>query len=479
MPHGAQPPVGVVLPVEQAVLGAGGHHAVRLIGALGHQIVDEHPDVPLVPPQNEGLPVQKLQGGIHPGHEALDGGLLVAGGAVELPGPIEARHPLVLQGGEQLGGIHAVVFDGVGRAGHLRPLQAGNGVEHLHLHVLRQGRGQALDVELFGVQPHGLHKELVPLLVGKAHHLVLDGGAVPGPDALDHPGEQGGAVQVGPDNGVGGGIGVGQPAHRPVLRRLRRLKGEGEHPLVPRLYLHLGEIHAAGVHPGGRTRLEPPQAQAQPFQALGQGEGGGQAVGAGGAGHIPHDGAAPQVGTRGHHHRPHPVHRPVCGAHGGDPAAFGIDIGDLRLLHPQALLLFQGVLHDLLVPPPVGLRPEGPHRRALAPVEQPVLDARPVGGPCHLSPQGVQLPHQVALARAADGRVTRHVAHRVQIDGEAQGVQPQPRRGQGGLDARVARADDGNIVTSCFVIHVCSFSLQSIQRAGQWKNRQIWLSGQM
>ncbi len=40
-------------------------------------------------------------------------------------------------------------------------------------------------------------------------------------------------------------------------------------------------------------------------------------------------------------------------------------------------------------------------------------------------------------------------------------------------------ADDGNIVTSCFVIHVCSFSLQSIQRAGQWKNRQIWLSGPM
>ena len=68
------------------------------------------------------------------------------------------------------------------------------------------------------------------------------------------------------------------------------------------------------------------------------------------------------------------------GAHGGDPAAFGTDVGDLRLLHPQALLLFQGVLHDLLVSPPVGLGPEGPHRRALAPVEHPVLDAGLVGG---------------------------------------------------------------------------------------------------
>ena len=28
--------VGVVLPLEQAVLGAAGHHAVRLIGAFGH-----------------------------------------------------------------------------------------------------------------------------------------------------------------------------------------------------------------------------------------------------------------------------------------------------------------------------------------------------------------------------------------------------------------------------------------------------------
>ena len=295
-------------------------------------------------------------------------------------------------------------------------------MEHLNLHVLRQGGGEALDVQLLGVQPHGLHEELVPLLVGKAHHLVLDGGAVPGAHPLDHPGEQGGSVQVGPDHGVGGGVGVGEPAHGPVLRRRLGLKGEGEHLPVPLLQLHLGEVHAAGVDPGGRARLEAAQLQPQLFQALRQGEGDGQPVGAGLPRHVPHDGAPPQVGAGGDHHGLDPVHRPVGGAHGGDPAVFREHVGDLRLLHPQVLLLFQSVLHDLLVPAAVGLGPQRPHRRALAPVEQPVLDARPVGGLCHLAPQGVQLPHQVALPRAADGRVAGHVAHRVQVDGEAQGA---------------------------------------------------------
>ena len=112
------------------------------------------------------------------------------------------------------------------------------------------------------------------------------------------------------------------------------------------------------------------------------------------------------------------------------------------------LLPLQGVLHVFLVPPPVRLGPEGPDRRPLALVQEPVLDAARVGGLCHLAPQGVQLPDQMALAGAADGGVAGHVARRVQVDGEHDGLHPQPGGGQGSLNARVAGADDGDIKLS-------------------------------
>mgnify|MGYP000140419512 CR=1 FL=1 len=69
-----------------------------------------------------------------------------------------------------------------------------------------------------------------------------------------------------------------------------------------------------------------------------------------------------------------------------------------------------------------------------------------VGGLGHLPAQGVQFPDQVALAGAPDGRVAGHVAHRVQVDGEAQGGQPQPGAGQGGLNSRVAGAHHDHLV---------------------------------
>ena len=57
---GGQAAVGVILAVEQAVLRAGGHHAVGLVGALGHQVVHQHADVALIPAQDHGGAAQQL-----------------------------------------------------------------------------------------------------------------------------------------------------------------------------------------------------------------------------------------------------------------------------------------------------------------------------------------------------------------------------------------------------------------------------------
>ena len=407
-------------------------------------------------PLKRGLLSPELQGGVDPGHKALDRRLFIAGGAVELTGAVKPVDLPALQGGPQLGGIDAVVLNGIGAAGHLRLLQTGDGVQHLNLHVLRQGGGEALDVELLCVQPHGLHKELVPGLVRKAHDLGLDAGAVPGADPLNDAGDQGTPVQVGPDDGVGSLVGIGQIAHRPVLRRGLGGEGEGLRLRIPRLDLHFGEVHRPGVHPGRGAGLEAAHPEAQAPELFGQRQGGGQAVRALGAQHIAHHGPSVQIGPGGDDHGPAAVHGPIPGGDGDDSPVLHAYGHHLRLLQTQVFLPLQGLLHDLLIAPPVRLCPERVDGRPFAQVQHPVLDAGFVRGPGHLAAQSVQLPHQVALGGAADGGVAGHVAHAVQIDGKAHRVQPQPCRGQGRLDARVARADDGDVTVSRLIIHIGS-----------------------
>ena len=113
--------------------------------------------------------------------------------------------------------------------------------------------------------------------------------------------------------------------------------------------------------------------------------------------------------------------------HRDDAPIFDAYVHDLGLDEPQALLPLKRELHDLLVAPPVRLRAQGVHRRPFAEVQHPVLDAGFVRRAGHLAPQGVQLPHEVALARAAYGRVAGHVAHRVEVYGKADRLQPQAR----------------------------------------------------
>ena len=87
----------------------------------------------------------------------------------------------------------------------------------------------------------------------------------------------------------------------------------------------------------------------------------------------------------------------------------------------------------------------------LAQIQHTVLNTGPVRRLCHLPAESVQLPDQMTLACAADGRVAGHVAHAVQIDGKADRVQTQSCRGQSGLNPGVACADHGNITFSGFI----------------------------
>ena len=171
---------------------------------------------------------------------------------------------------------------------------------------------------------------------------------------------------------------------------------------------------------------------------------------------FPHDGPAPQVGAGADDAGPTAVGGPGLRAHEGSGPVFQADLGDLRLLEAETRLPFQGVLHALLIGPPVRLGPQGTDGGALAQVQHPILDAAFIRRPAHFAAQGVQLPNQVALSGTSHGGVAGHIADGVQVDGEDDGVEPQPGGGQSGLDARVARADDGDIAGTCFKAHVGS-----------------------
>ena len=136
-------------------------------------------------------------------------------------------------------------------------------MEHLDLHVLRHGGGEALDVKLLGVQAHGLHEELVAELVWKADNFCFKRGAVPGPHALDEAGVHGRPVQVLPDHPFRLLRGPGEPAHGLVKGRVLGGVGEGHGQPVSGLDLHLVKIHRRRVYPGGRSGLEAAEGEAQ------------------------------------------------------------------------------------------------------------------------------------------------------------------------------------------------------------------------
>ncbi len=253
-----QPLVGVILPQHQPVLAAGGHDAVGLVGALRHQIVNQGADVALRPGEDKGAFPFQLSRGVDTGHKALNGGLLVSGGAVELPCAVKAGYLLGFQGGQQGQGVDAVVLDGVGRPGHDGPAQSRYAVEHLHLHLLRHGGGEALNVKLLGVQSHGLYKQLVAQLVRKADDLRFKTGAVAGADALNQSGVHGSPVQIFLHDALRFLRGPCQPAHRLIAGGMLRGVGEGHGNLVSRLHLHLVKIHGAGIDPGRGAGFEPP-----------------------------------------------------------------------------------------------------------------------------------------------------------------------------------------------------------------------------
>ena len=293
----------------------------------------------------------------------------------------------------------------------------------------------------------------MPVLVREADDLRFDGGTVARPDAGDRPAVERAAIQILADDPVRLLVRPGQITDRAVFRRRPGGEGEGDHGFVPRLELHPGEIHAPGVDAGRGPGLEAAQGQAERAQTVGESLSGVHAVRPGALHLFAGDHRAVQIGPGCDHNGLHAVDRSKPRRHGADRPVPRLHGDHHRLLEIQILLQFQDVLHILLVFPPVCLSAQGVDRRAFSAVEHPVLDAAGVCGPAHLPAEGIQLADQMPLSGPADGGVAGHIAHGVQIDRKDDGFQSEPGGRKRGLDARVSRADDGDVVVARMIGH--------------------------
>ena len=448
--------VGVVLAQVQAVFRARGEHAVRLQRAVRDEVVDQHADVRLVATRRPWRLAAHRARGIQARDEALRGGLLVAGRAVDLAREEQPAHALRLERGVEPARIEVVVFDRVARARHVCALEAGDGAHERHLHVERQRSGNAVRVDLVRVQAFRLEEHLVRALLGEAHHLVLDRRAVARADAFDLSRVERRAVERGSDQLVRVGPRVRDPARH--LRRMLVARAEvGEHRarVVAGLLVEAREFDRAAVEARRRAGLQAVDAERQLAQPGGEPRRGRIAratarmvreadvdqAGEERAGRE-HDGARAQF-------------EPELRDDAGHALAVQQQVVHALLQHRQVRLVLDDRPDRRLVALAVGLAARRAHGRALRRVQRAPVDAGAVGRARHRAAERVDLLHEVALADAADRRVAAHLADRLDVVREQQRARARAGRGERGFGAGVAATDHDHIMERREVHRCC------------------------
>ena len=291
---------------------------------------------------------------------------------------------------------------------------------------------------------------------GKSDDFVLNRRTVSRAYSLDLSPIQRRPIQRFSDDLMGMAVGVSQIAQAVVIELPLKVKGKGTGRLISPLHLQGGKVDRTSIHPGRGTGFEPAGAQAKFFHRLGEVGSSGQTIRAGEDILFSDKNTAVEESAGTHHQRPCLINGASHAQDAGDFSFLGEDLRRLSLANGQVLTVLQHFLHILLVSGPIGLGSGRMDSRTFSPVEHAELNAADIGRTAHLSAQGVDLPHQLALGGATDGRVAGHIAHAVQIGGDHQGTMAQPGRGQRRLDASMASSDNHHFICSCQIRHDCS-----------------------
>ncbi len=287
----------IVRPQEQPVLRPAREHPVRLHRSLRHQVIHQHTDVRLVPPQNEiRLFTPRQPRRVDPRDQPLRRGLFVPARSVDLPREKKPHDEVRLSGRLDLVAHHRVVLDRVAVHVDVRTLAPRHRAHDRLLHIRGQAARDPVAIHPVRAQALGLEKHAVRVAVGEPHDLILDARAIARPPAFDLPAEHRRPVQVRPDRRVPGLARVrlpaldlfhnrepveqftepadtiriaiqtspsrkrGDSASRPPLAQIterRRLR-------VPPMHRQRFPLDRRPLQPGRGPRLEPTQLKAEP-----------------------------------------------------------------------------------------------------------------------------------------------------------------------------------------------------------------------
>ena len=417
--------VGIVLPEEDAVFGTRGEHTVGLVDTLGDEVVNQHTDIRLRTREDKRRLALELQRGIDASHKALAGGLFVAGGAIDLAGKVETFNTLGLKGVGELGGREVVVLDGIAGLKDTGLGEAVDGTQGVELHIEGKRRREAIDIVGLRVPPFGLDEKLVVVLVGEAVDLILDGGAIARPTALDATCEHGRALETGAENVVGTEVGIGNIAGALLGKWLGISERELGRMLVARLDLQAVEVDGAAVDAYRRAGLEALHLESEAAQLVGK---------PGGRG-LPYPTALPRIGAdidgaveegaTGEHHGAAGDGVSHAGAHAADGIAVELEGYDLVLPKGKSRDILQHLAPIQREEHAVALGAWAPHGRALGEVEHAELDGRAVGDDAAPAAEGVDFAHNLPLGHATHGWVAGHLADGIEHLGDEQHTTPQ------------------------------------------------------
>src|SRR5205814_3505589 len=151
----------------EPILSSTAKHSIRFLRALRNQIIDQNTDISLAAFKRKfGSPFHS-QRRIRPSNQSLGGSFLVAGGAINLAGKVEAAHQFCFKGMQELSRRKIVVFDRITGSHYFGTFEGWNGMDKLQLNVVRQARGDAVYIILLAVPSFRLQEKLMGFPVAK------------------------------------------------------------------------------------------------------------------------------------------------------------------------------------------------------------------------------------------------------------------------------------------------------------------------
>ncbi len=330
--------------------------------------------------------------------------------------------------GGELRGWVVVVLDRVAWPRHVRALESRHRVEELELHGDGQGSGQAVHVQLGGIEPFGFQEDLMALGLGELDDLILDRRTVARPAPADRAAVQRRLFQVALNDLLHFCAGPGDPA-RHLARPLRVVvEGEVIVPLISVLARDFGPIDRPPVDARRGASLEARYRKSTSRNDFREFYRRLIARPAGGNLRVQSEvDAAPQERARCDDYGAGAEPAPIRSLHAADPLTVEEQICDHALRQLEGGEALEQVAYRSLVEGAIALRPRSPDRRTFGAIEHAELDRGTIGGAAHETAEGVYLADNGALGDAADGGIAGQLADGFEVGGKEEGVCPEPR----------------------------------------------------